>query len=94
MSPREAKHTKFALFCTPYFLRHGIEIFSDNSLPLDATVPFRKLKKQKQRKNRQIGFLKFHIQTGSVQLPRKVYRHKLDESSSIEFGLSCSYKIK
>ena len=35
MSSREAKHTEFKLFCMPYYLQHGIEIFSDNSLPLD-----------------------------------------------------------
>ena len=40
MSLREAKHKKFALFCTPYYLRQGIEIFSDNLLPLDITVLF------------------------------------------------------
>ena len=48
MSPREAKHTKFALFCTPYFLRHGIEFFSDYSLSLDGTVPIMKLKKEEE----------------------------------------------
>ena len=48
MSPKEAKHTKFALFCMPYFLGHGIEIFNDNSLPLDVTVPFWKLKNNKE----------------------------------------------
>ena len=45
MSLREAKHKKFALFCMPYYLRHGIEIFSDNSLPLDGYVLFWKLNK-------------------------------------------------
>ena len=46
MSLREVKHNKFALFCRPYYLRHGIKIFSDNSLPLDVTVLFWKLKKK------------------------------------------------
>ena len=64
MSMREAKHKIFALFCTPYYLRHSIEIFSDNSLPLDVTVLFWKLKKMPSNR-----FLKFHIQTGSVQQP-------------------------
>ena len=41
-------HRKFALFCTPYYLRHGIEIFSDYSLLLDVTVLVWKLKKIKQ----------------------------------------------
>ena len=31
-------HRKFALFCTPCYLRHGIEIFRDYSLLLDVTV--------------------------------------------------------
>ena len=31
-------HRKFALFSTPYYLRHGIEIFSNYSLLLDVTV--------------------------------------------------------
>ena len=49
LSPREAKHTKFALLCALYYLRHGIEIFSDNSdnsLPQDVTNLFWKLKKR------------------------------------------------
>ena len=65
MSLREAKHKKFGLFCTPYYLRHGIVIFSDNSLPLDVTVLFLEIEK-KMLSNL---FLKFHIQTGSVQQP-------------------------
>ena len=46
MSLREAKHKKFALLCTPYYLLHGIKILSDYSLPLDFTVLFWKLKKK------------------------------------------------
>ena len=38
-------HTKFAILCRFYYLRHSIENFSDYSLPLDVTVLFRKLKK-------------------------------------------------
>ena len=49
MNSREATHTKFASFCTPYYLRHGIEIFSDNSFPLDVTVLFWKLKENEQK---------------------------------------------
>ena len=48
MSPKEAKHTKFALFIMPYFLRHGIEIFNDNLFPIDFSVPFWKLKNNKE----------------------------------------------
>ena len=36
-------HTKFAVFCTTYYQRHGIEIFSDNLLPLALTVLIWKL---------------------------------------------------
>ena len=42
-----SKHKKFALLCTPYYMRRGIEIFSDISLPLDVTVLFWKLKNKK-----------------------------------------------
>ena len=38
---------KLALFCTPYYLRHGIEIFIDYSLLLDVTALVWKLKKCK-----------------------------------------------
>ena len=85
-------HTKFALTCTPYYLRHGIEIFSDYSLPLDVTVLIWKLKKD--TKCHQFSFLKFHIQTGSAQQSLNVYRQKMDESRTIEFGLSFLDKIK
>ena len=37
--------TYFALFCTPYYLRHGIENFSDYSLLLDVIVLVWKSKK-------------------------------------------------
>ena len=56
MSLREAKHKKFELFCTPYYLRQGIEISSDNSLPLYVIVLFWKLKTNKQTKCSQIDF--------------------------------------
>ena len=92
MSLREAKHKKFALFCTPYYLRHGIEIFSDNSLPLDANVLFWKLKKKKQDAVTLI-FKVSHSNRKCAAIV-KFYCHKLDKSSSIEFCLSCSDKIK
>ena len=59
-------HRKFALFYTPYYLRHGIEIFSVYSLLQDITVQIWKLKK-KEEKCRQIDFFKFYIKTGSAQ---------------------------
>ena len=46
MSPREEKHKKLALFCTPYYLQHNVvEFYRDNSLPLAVTVLFWNLKK-------------------------------------------------
>ena len=42
-------HREFALFCTPYYLRHGINIFSDYSLVLDVTVVVSKLKKNSEK---------------------------------------------
>ena len=50
-------HRKFALFCTPYYLQHRIEIFSIYSLLQDVTVQVWKLKKKE--KCRQIDFLSF-----------------------------------
>ena len=45
-------HTKFALFCTLYYLRHGIEIFSDYSLLLAVTVLILEIvKRYKMRSN-------------------------------------------
>ena len=35
----------FALLCTLYYLRHGIEIFSDFSLWIGATVLFKNIDK-------------------------------------------------
>ena len=54
------------MFCRPYYLRNGIEIFSDYSLLLDVNDPVWKLKKNN-AKYRQIDFFKFYIQTGSAQ---------------------------
>ena len=38
--------------------------------------------------------VKFYIQAGSAQMQCNVCHHKMDESSSIMFRLSCSDKIK
>ena len=51
-------HRKFALFCTPYYLRYRIEICSVYSLLQDITVQVWKLKK---KKCRQIDFLRFTL---------------------------------
>ena len=48
-------HRKFALFCTPYFLWYGIEIFRDYVLLLDVTILVWKLNKNN-AKNRQLDF--------------------------------------
>ena len=89
-------HREFALFCTPYYLRHSIEIFNDYSLLLGVTALVAKLKKIMQSTYHQINFLsfRFYIQTGSAQQQRNVCNHKMDKSSFILFGLTCSEKIK
>ena len=46
------------MICRPYYLRHGIEIFSDYSLLLDVNDRVWKLKKNN-AKYRQIDFLSF-----------------------------------
>ena len=51
-------HRKFALFCTPYYLWYGIEIFSDYVLQLDVNILVWKFKKSN-AKYRQIDFLSF-----------------------------------
>ena len=57
-------------------------------LQLDVTFLVSKLKKNN-AKYRQIDFFKFYIQTGSMQQQWNVCHHKMDESSSILFELSC-----
>ena len=52
-------HRKFALFCTPYYLRHRIEIFRVYSLLQDISVQVWKLKKKE--KCCQIDFLSFTL---------------------------------
>ena len=61
-------HIKFALFCTPYCLQHGIEIFSDYSLLLAVTVLYSLEieKKPKKQSDVILIFFKFH-KTGSEQ---------------------------
>ena len=56
-------HRKFALFCTPYFLWYGFEMFSDYVLLLDVTILVWKLKKNN-AKYRQIDFT-FKLEVGS-----------------------------
>ena len=83
---------KFAIFCTPYYLRHCIEIFSDCLSPLDVTVLFWKFKKDTRMPS--ILIFKVSHSNRKSQQSFNVYRHKMDESGSFEFGLLFSDKIK
>ena len=75
-------------------------IISDKALNFSAiihyyqTTPFSLEIEKENSKNSQIDFLTFTFKQECVQQQWNVRHHKMDESSSILFGLSCSNKIK
>ena len=81
---------KFVLFCTPYHLRHDIQIFSDYSILLEVTVLAWKLKKN--AKYRQNDFLSFTLKPDVHSSSEMFVTTKW--TNSILVGLSCSDKIK